>query len=230
MTLQSELESWVSTVFQSNWQVKEGQKVPDDDSRLGLQNEAVQIDGTVLYSDMSDSTKLVDSQKPHFAAEIYKTFLYCAAKCIRAEGGTITAYDGDRIMAVFIGDHMCTRAARAALKTRWAEHQIIRPRLQAQYPTIPYVPEHVTGVDVSPLFVAKTGVRGANDLVWVGKAANYAAKLSSLESGYTYLTHRVFDRLASDMKTYNSSNVWEARTWTWNQARIYRSNWRWSLD
>ena len=230
MTLQSELESWVSTVFNSYWQIKEGQKVPDEDSRLGLQNEAVQIDGTVLYSDMSDSTRLVDTQKPHFAAEIYKTFLYCSAKCIRAEGGTITAYDGDRIMAVFIGERMCTRAARAALKTRWAEYQIIRPRLRTQYPTIEYVPAHVTGIDVSPLFVAKTGVRGANDLVWVGKAANYAAKLSSLESGYTYLTHRVFDRLASDIKTYNGSNVWEARTWNWNKTRIYRSNWRWSLD
>jgi class 3 adenylate cyclase len=230
MTLQTELESWVSTVFKTNWELRDGQKVPDDDSRLSLQNEAIQIEGAVLYSDMADSTRLVDTQKPHFAAEIYKTFLYCAAKCIRAEGGVITAYDGDRIMGVFIGDRMCTRASRAALKTRWAEHEIIRPKLKEQYPNIPYVPAHVTGIDVSPLFVAKTGVRGANDLVWVGRAANYAAKLSSLESGYTYLTDRVYDRMATDIKTYNNNSVWEATTWPWNQARIYRSNWRWALD
>jgi len=38
------------------------------------------------------------------AAEIYKTYLHCAAKIIRSEGGSITSYDGDRIMGIFIGD------------------------------------------------------------------------------------------------------------------------------
>jgi len=34
---------------------------------------------------------------------IYKTFLHCAAKIIRSHKGVITAYDGDRIIAVYIG-------------------------------------------------------------------------------------------------------------------------------
>ena len=49
---------------------------------------------------MADSTSLVAGKTKQFAAEIYKTFLHCAAKVVRAEGGTVTAYDGDRIMAV----------------------------------------------------------------------------------------------------------------------------------
>jgi hypothetical protein len=48
----------------------------------------------VLYADLADSTKLVDEYQRPFAAEIYKTFLHCAGKIIRAEDGTITAYDG----------------------------------------------------------------------------------------------------------------------------------------
>ena len=32
------------------------------------------------------------------------------------------------------------------------------------------------GIDTSKLFVARTGIRKSNDLVWVGRAANYAAK------------------------------------------------------
>jgi class 3 adenylate cyclase len=56
------------------------------------------------------------AEKHRFAAEIYKTFLHCAAKIIRSEDGVITAYDGDRIMAVFIGNAKNTSAVRAALK------------------------------------------------------------------------------------------------------------------
>ena len=52
----------------------------------------------VNVSDLSGSTNLVDTQTPHFAGEIYKTYLMCAAKIIKEQGGTITAYDGDRIM------------------------------------------------------------------------------------------------------------------------------------
>ena len=38
--------------------------------------------------DLSGSTNLVDTQTPHFAAEIYKTYLMCAAKIIKEQGGT----------------------------------------------------------------------------------------------------------------------------------------------
>ena len=56
-------------------------------------NDGVNLDATVLYADMADSTALVDKYTKTFAAEIYKTYLHCAAKIITSEGGTITAYD-----------------------------------------------------------------------------------------------------------------------------------------
>lgn len=51
------------------------------------------------------STVLVDTNTDFVAAEFYKTFLHCAAKIIRSEDGAITSYDGDRVMAVYIGEH-----------------------------------------------------------------------------------------------------------------------------
>ena len=62
----------------------------------------------------------MDGHKAHFAAEVYKAFLRCAARIIRAEGGAITAYDGDRVMAVFVGEGKNTAAVRCALKVHWA--------------------------------------------------------------------------------------------------------------
>ncbi len=89
--------------------------MPDtDDLRLG--NDAVLLEGTVLYADLSGSTKMVDTCKRHFAAEVYKAYLYSTARVIGSEGGEIVAYDGDRVMAVFIGDGKNTSAVRCGLK------------------------------------------------------------------------------------------------------------------
>ena len=111
MTFKTDLESEVKEIFESKWKEREGQVVPDPEA-LKLGNDAVKLKATVLYADMADSTDLVDNNKPHFAAEIYKAFLRCAARIIKNEQGTITAYDGDRVMAVFLGDSKNTSAVR----------------------------------------------------------------------------------------------------------------------
>jgi class 3 adenylate cyclase len=177
--LKADLEKEVTAVFKAKWDEREGNVVPDDYS-LTLANDAVKLDATVLYADLADSTKMVAGHAAFFAAEMYKTFLHCAAKIIRSEDGVVTAYDGDRVMAVYIGELKNTRAVRSALKINAAVLNIINPSQQAIYTKSAFTLKHVVGVDTSQLFVAKTGVRGANDLVWVGRAANYAAKLSSL--------------------------------------------------
>lgn len=232
MTLKADLETWCSEVFRSSWDTRQGQVVPDDDSKLGLKNEAIEIQGTVLYADMADSTEMVDTKKAEFSAEVYKAFLYCAAKIVRSEGGAVTAYDGDRIMAVFIGESKNTRAVRAAMKINCAVLNVIQPRLQAVYTKTDFILAHVTGIDTSRLLVAKTGARGANDLVWVGRAANHAAKLSSLSAGYTYISKDVYDVMSDSVKVSRDGRpMWEARTWTAMSNRaIYRSNWWWPVD
>jgi class 3 adenylate cyclase len=179
MALLDDVTQEVARIFREQWSTREGNEVPEDQN-LALSNDAVLLDATVLYTDLSASTKLVDSFEAHFAAEVYKAFLYCAAKIIRSEGGEITAYDGDRIMAVYVGNMKNTAAARTALKINWARVNIINPAIQKQYPGVTYSLQHVTAVDTSQLFIGRTGIRGANDLVWVGRAANHAAKMATL--------------------------------------------------
>src|SRR5205807_2996534 len=107
MSLTDELRIEVREVFEAVWKERDGEVVPEpDDIELG--NDAVKLEATVLYADLADSTDLVDRYSAGFAAEVYKTFLHCAAKIIRDEGGVITAYDGDRIMAVYIGGYKNT--------------------------------------------------------------------------------------------------------------------------
>lgn len=231
MALKDELTTFCHDVFHSKWETTEGRKVPDEDSKLTLKNTAITIDGTVLYADIDGSTAMVDGYKNWAAAEIYKTYLYCCARIIAAQGGVVTAYDGDRVMAVFIGDYKNTNAVKAALKIKWAVDKIIMPKEKACYPDSKFELKHVTGVDTCSLFVAKTGARGANDLVWVGRAANYAAKLTSLPSSYTYVTTDVYSKMATEAKTTNGKSMWEPVKWsTFNDQTIYRSSWCWKID
>ncbi len=228
MALSEDLNSEVTSIFKSAWESRDGYVVPEAET-LKLSNDAVKIDGVVLYADLAESTDLVDKKKPEFAAEIYKSYLLCASRIIKDEGGVITAFDGDRIMGVFIGDSKNTSAARCALKINHAVIKIINPAIQQQYPNEDYRIKHAVGIDASSLFVARTGVRGSNDLVWVGRSANYAAKLSGFrEENYnSWITGTVYDNMDTTVKLSNGTAMWEQRSWTAKNITVYRSNWMW---
>ncbi len=230
MSLKDDLEAQVKAIFKEQWSERDGQVVPQP-SDLKLNNDAVKLDGVVLYADMSESTKLVDSKNAFFAAEIYKSFLHCSAKIIRSEGGDITAYDGDRIMAVFTGETKNTSAARAALKINYARIHIINPALNLQYPDAAYEVKHTVAIDSSTLLVARTGIRGSNDLVWVGKAANHAAKMGGLSNDYpSRISSEVYDKMHDSVKFSDGKPMWEKVTWNDMNRIIYRSTWWWSVS
>ena len=230
MALGDDLNSEVRKILQDTWTTRAGRVVPESDD-LGLGNDAVTLEGTVLYADLDDSTKLVDTMKPSFAAEVYKSFLVCAARIIRSEGGEITAYDGDRIMAVYIGNTKNTDAARTALKVNYAVREVINPAIRELYSRSSYSTRHVVGIDTSSLFVARTGIRGANDLVWVGRAANYAAKLSGRSGPATQITAEVYNLMKDSSKCgKNGQNMWTLATAPeLDYKQIYTSSWQWSL-
>lgn len=232
VALKEDLEEVVKKIVTEQvWTRRDGLVVPEPKD-LGLGNDAVDLKATVLYADMASSTHLVDSQKPHLAAEVYKSYMACAASIIKNNGGTITAYDGDRVMGIFIGGSKNTTAAKTALQINWAVKNVINPRLRTQYGTNAYQMEHVIGVDTSSIFACRIGVRNDNDIVWVGRAANYAAKLAALNEYPVYITGTVFDSLKDSSKFGGNPRrlMWEERTWTpMNKMRIFRSSWTWEV-
>jgi len=231
MGLKDDLTKEVKETFAAQWDVQKAIAVPAEaDLRLNA-NHAKNLDtATVLYADLDGSTNMVDKYDWTFSAEVYKTFLRCAAEIIRSESGVITAYDGDRVMAIFTGNLKNTSAVRCALKINFAVCEIIRPALKAQYPSKDFTLKHVVGIDTSPLHTARIGVRGDNDLVWIGRAANYAAKLTTLSDKATWITKAVYDRLPDDLKSTNGIPMWEARTWTsMNKLPIYCSTYWWRI-
>jgi class 3 adenylate cyclase len=225
-----EILAEIKDVFATKWQTRNGNKVPEpEDIKLG--NDAVLLDGTVLYADMADSTALVNGYKDWFAAEIYKSYLVAACHVIRNNDGIITAFDGDRVMAVYIGENKNSTAAKTALQLNWVVNQI-NSILKTAYSTTSFTLRHSVGVDTSSLFVAKTGIRNSNDLVWVGRAANHAAKLSGLsDPGYSvFITEPVFNTLIDSSKNGGNPKrcMWDKGHWTDRNITIYKSNWHWT--
>ena len=231
MSLVKDYSKDVEEIFKQKWDTEHNETVPGPGD-FRLSNGARQLNGTVLYADLDDSTNLVDSHPPGFAAKIYKAYLSCAAKIIKSEGGEITAYDGDRIMAVYIGESKNTSAVRSALKINYAVNKIINPILKECYPNTNYRVKQVVGIDTSELFVTSIGIRKSNDLVWVGRAANYAAKLCSLSSNYpSGLTASVYNNMHESVKySDDGRSIWEVFTWNdMNRMTIYRSTWWWEI-
>src|SRR4051794_36688383 len=124
--LKDTLTAGVQEIFQSPWDIRNGRDVPDAEA-VALGNKGVHLDATVLYADLAESTQMVDANTDWFAAEIYKAYLLCATRIIKHQGGTITAYDGDRVMGVFIGEAKNTNAVRAALRLHTAVIEVLWP-------------------------------------------------------------------------------------------------------
>lgn len=231
MGLKDDLAAEVKKTFATQWEFQKTDSVPaPEDLRLNANHAKDLENATVLYADLDESTNMVDSYDWTFSAEIYKNYLRCAAQVIRSEGGAITAYDGDRVMAVFTGSTKNTSAVRAALKINYAVCEIIRPAMKAQYPSKEFTLKHVVGVDSTQLRTARIGVRGDSDLVWIGRAANYAAKLTSLSEKATWITKAVYDKMNDEVKFTNGTNMWERRLWTaMSNMEIYCSTYWWRI-
>ena len=115
MSFATDVEAEVKRIFRQQWEKSKATTVPEPSDIALEKNEAKIIDdGTVLYADLSGSTTMVQNYTARFAAEVYRAYLYSAAQIIRNEGGAITAYDGDRVMAVYLGKMPNTNAATTA--------------------------------------------------------------------------------------------------------------------
>lgn len=229
MALIDDIKSHAAKTFREQWDERSGKVIPDP-SDLGMGNDAVKFErATVLYADLDQSTALVEDHTWSFSAEVYKAFLYASSRLIRQAGGSIVSYDGDRVMGVFIGNSQTSSAADCGLKINYAVSHVLQPALRAVYTGSGFTIRHVVGIDTGVIRAARTGVRGDNDLVWVGNAPNVAAKLTALSSDYpTRITGRAYDRMHRDQKYGGTPEqlMWQERTWTdMDGMRMYRSSW-----
>lgn len=209
MSLRSDTEDGIDEVLAPEWSVREGIVVPET-SDIVLRNGAVCLDATYLYADMADSTGLAQGYQDWAVAKVIRCYLDAATRLIRARGGHIRSFDGDRVMGIFMGISKNSDAAKAALNISWAVDEIINQRLKEKWSTFGWTMRHGIGIDTGRAMLVRGGVHGDNDIVSVGAAPNVAAKLSDKRGTgrVIHITRAVYERLSDASKYASGVDIW----------------------
>ncbi len=184
-------------ILNASWSKRQGQVVPESDDVV-LANGAVELDATYVYADMAGSSTLAHLAYPEVTAKIIRCYISAASRILRGYGGEIRSFDGDRVMAIFIGNNKNTSAVRAALALNWAVAELLRPKIAEKWQDVAreWTLQHGVGVDTGEALLVRGGVRGNNDLISIGSAPNIAAKLSKQRGAYQmYITQAVYDSM-----------------------------------
>lgn len=233
MTFADEVTNGVAGVISASLSQRDGTVVPETDD-IVLRNGAVNIDATYLYADLADSSSLAQKTNPLVAAMVMRAYLNAATRILKHYGGEIRSFDGDRVMAIFIGSSKNTNAVRAALALNWSVQEVLAPKLAAIWPTLKdlWTVGHGVGIDTGAAMLVRGGVRNSNDLISVGAAPNVAAKLSGIRSTPNiYITKTVYDSMESSNKTSaDGRSMWTSygsvaigsKSFT-----VYSSTWHW---
>jgi adenylate cyclase len=233
MALSEDITTAVRAIVGAAWDIRHGQVVPNTED-VALANGGVKLDAVYLYADMANSTGLARDFTEETAARVVRAYLDATCRVIRARGGEIRSFDGDRVMAIFVGDSKNSTAAKCGLQIAYVVQKIVRPAVEATLPSIVnkgYQLEHCVGIASGKALIVRGGVRGRNDLVSIGRAPNIAAKLSEVRNSpyRTYITSNVF-KMLNDESKYGGNpkrQMWEARSRDvgGQSVGVYRSSW-----
>jgi adenylate cyclase len=221
MTFADDVCKGVDDVLETTWKTRCGSVVPVTED-VALSNGAVNVSATYLYADLAGSSQLAQMADPDVVGKVIRTYLNAATRTLRKFGGEIRSFDGDRVMAIFMGDDQASKAVNAALGINWAVWKVIRPKLEVKWPATldGWQMKHGIGIDIGDAMIVRGGVRNNNDLVSIGRAPNVAAKLSDLrESPSIYITAAMWDALPfNDCFTEKADGDY-ADLWGWAKTR-----------
>jgi adenylate cyclase len=211
MSFPTEMNKRIDDVLAPAWSRRKGTVVPTTRD-IVMRNGAVNLDATYAYADLADSSTLGQKVDRRVAGKVIRCYLSIAAATFRRFDGEIRSFDGDRVMAIFVGSTKNADAVAAALAINWAVTEVMRPKLDAKWPSLKQTwrLKHGIGIATGPAMLVRGGVRSSNDLISVGAAPNVAAKLSSLRGRATiYVTRTVYNRMLDRNKRSQAGvNMW----------------------
>lgn len=225
MTVSSEISVGVRRALTTQLVVRNGRKVPEKGDLTFLNGGgAVRLDATYAYADLANSSGLAQSVRQDVAANIIRAYVHAAAKTFRSYGGEIRSFDGDRVMAIFVGDQKNRLAVRAALALNWAVNKVINPLMFETWSDISEIWQmrHAIGVATGEALIVRGGVFGDNDMLSIGSSPNVAAKLSELRPTpyrpqYSiYITEEVYGDLPDEVKLTTQTVQQNPFRYGWN--------------
>lgn len=220
----------VNNVLNIAWDERTGNVIPET-TDVALKNGAVKIEATFLYADLAGSSILAKKCPWQTTAKIIRSYLDTAVRLIRYHGGEVRSFDGDRVMGIFKGTTPNTSAANCARNIDWVVTNLINPKAKEKFKSIrdnDIKIKHCVGIDTSEARAVRSGIRNNNDLIWIGKAPSFAAKLSDIRDYpyEVYISNESFNKLASNAKKDGIKDVWTSKmvTIAGENYTVYRTN------
>ena len=207
MPLLDDLKTTTDKFFRENFEVNDTTIIPTTDyKKLTFGNKGVKCELTFLFIDIRKSSELHDNYGFVDAAKIYQSFHDINVRIINNRQGEVRAFDGDRIMGVFSGPRKNNNAVAAAMNIRYAITEVLNKKLPINKPLNIGI-----GIETGLTLITKVG-RGNdennNDLVWIGKACNYASHMCNESTNKIYISPTVYSFLEGTNKTVNNVNIW----------------------
>jgi adenylate cyclase len=137
------------------------------------------LETTVLYVDMRRSTQLSLRLHSHTVARLYSAFVRAMTRCAQAFGGEVRGIIGDRVMILFDSPSCFTNAVDTAVLINSVCQYVLNKHFKHDEVSFG------VGIDYGRMLATKTGVRrhgsaqqSYRSLVWLGRPANIASKLT----------------------------------------------------
>lgn len=134
----------------------------------------------VFFIDMRKSRKILSDATDFWSIKIHKAFLGAVTHCLEKRSGHLRSFNGDGILAFFIGDNAASRAVRAALDIKGFVMEINSTLKNNSKNEIDFG----IGIAQGKIKIAKSGKSGDDqtkqDLIWIGLPLYVAVELSEL--------------------------------------------------
>jgi len=201
------ISSQVDKILRTKLTISEARVVPYIEDIAHIE-EAKKVKTAVLHIDIRNSSNIVEELSLEIALKIYQIFHSCVTETVRYKGGSIRTFAGDRIVALFKpgNDNIPrTTAVDTALSIDKMLTSVVNVALKQNniYPLV-----YGIGIDYGEMLAGRIGKNGKqnNDIVWAGRAMNYASKLADYGNGI-YLSQAVYNRITDKLKN-DVNNFW----------------------
>lgn len=225
MPSKAQLEKIVDDTLAIAWSERTGTVVPSTDT-VALKDGAVSIEAAFLYADLAQTSLLTRLCPWDTTAKIIRAYLDCSVRIIRSYGGEIRSFDGDRVMGVFIGEMKNTNATKAAREIFYTVEEILAPKARSRFKSIKdndIKLRNCVGVDYGMARAVRAGIRNNNDLIWIGKAPSFAAKLSDIRNypNCVYISERTFKKIEKPKNITDGTSIWRKEVFDFSGIKEY---------
>jgi class 3 adenylate cyclase len=196
-------------------EITKGRELPDPD-QLGLA-EGRRLEAAVLYNDLRGFSQLVATNPRRQVLLVLDAFVSEMVRAAREMNGEVVDCAGDRVMAIFwrpYGDRSVSPIHDAIKCAFWMQTIVNRALnsvlINASLPSLGCG----IGIDYGTVVVARVGIRNRNKMVFLGSAANWAARLESYaQAGQTVLSDLVYKHRPDFMTAQNGWLFYPGPSW-----------------